>query len=83
MDDKTNPNHYKDKPIQTIKAIQSQLTPDEFIGYLKGSMIKYVSRAGFKHPGYDGMREDISKAHQISEFLLAHLTDLIGDRDDR
>jgi hypothetical protein len=45
-------------------------------------MIKYVSRAGFKHPGYDGMREDISKAHQISEFLLAHLTDLIGDRDD-
>ena len=36
MDDKTNPNHYKDKPIQTIKAIQSQLTPDEFIGYLKG-----------------------------------------------
>jgi len=79
MNDKTNPEHYKNKPIQTIQAIRSQLSDDEYIGYLKGSILKYISRAGIKHKGHEGMREDVSKAHRMTEFLLEALTDLIGD----
>lgn len=57
MSDKINPTYYKDKSIETIDAIESQLTKDEFIGYLKGQVWKYLSR----HRQKNGL-EDIKKA---------------------
>lgn len=44
--DKINPKHYKDNVIETIDAIESQLSDKEFVGYLKGSVLKYMCRAG-------------------------------------
>ena len=38
--DKINPNYYKAKTIETIEAIRSQLSTDEFRGYLKGQVWK-------------------------------------------
>ena len=43
-----SPAHYKVGNIETIDYIQAKLTPEEFKGYLKGSVLKYVSRAGHK-----------------------------------
>lgn len=43
-----NPAHYTYGGIETIDYIKAKLTPEEFIGYLKGSVIKYTSRAGKK-----------------------------------
>jgi hypothetical protein len=57
MSDKINPNYYKNKTIETIDAIESQLTKDEFIGYLKGQIWKYLAR----HREKNGI-EDIRKA---------------------
>ena len=55
--DKINPNYYKNKSIETIDAMESQLTPDEFVGYLKGQVWKYLAR----HREKNGL-EDIRKA---------------------
>jgi hypothetical protein len=43
-----NPAHYIVGGIETIDYIKAKLTPEEFIGYLKGNVIKYTSRAGKK-----------------------------------
>lgn len=47
--DKVNsPPHYTFGGIETIKYIEAKLTRDQYIGYLRGNIIKYVSRLGLK-----------------------------------
>lgn len=41
-------NHYKDMAVQPWELMEAVLTPEEFIGFLKGNMIKYALRAGHK-----------------------------------
>ena len=41
-------NHYKDMAIQPWELMQSVLTHEEFVGFLKGNIIKYSLRAGRK-----------------------------------
>jgi hypothetical protein len=41
--DAINPDHYKNA-IETIDAIEASMTPEAFRGYLKGNVIKYVTR---------------------------------------
>lgn len=41
-------NHYKELPIQPWEVMESVLTRPEFIGFLKGNVIKYSMRAGRK-----------------------------------
>lgn len=53
-----HPPHYTTGGIETIDYIKAKLTPEEFIGYLKGSVIKYTSRAGKK----DDVVQDLEKA---------------------
>jgi hypothetical protein len=43
-----SPAHYTAGGIETIEYIKAKLSPEEFIGYLKGNVIKYTSRAGKK-----------------------------------
>ena len=45
-------SHYQQMEIQPWDVIEDLLTPEEFIGYLKGNMIKYSMRQGRK-PGSD------------------------------
>lgn len=40
--------HYKDMGIQPWAVMEAVLTPEEFIGYLRGNCIKYGMRAGKK-----------------------------------
>jgi hypothetical protein len=40
--------HYKDMPIQPWDVMESVLTHEEFVGFLKGNVIKYSMRAGRK-----------------------------------
>jgi len=44
-----HPVHYTDGGIECIEAIEAQLTAEEFRGYLKGNIAKYVWRE--KHKG--------------------------------
>lgn len=40
--------HYKDMPVQPWEVMESLLTPEEFIGFLKGNIVKYSMRQGRK-----------------------------------
>lgn len=40
--------HYKDMGVQPWAVMQAVLTPEEFVGYLKGNIIKYAMRQGKK-----------------------------------
>lgn len=66
--DKINPKHYKDNVIETIDAIESQLSDKEFVGYLKGSVLKYMCRSG-KKVGVSS-QEDYQKAEWYLQRLI-------------
>ena len=50
--------HYKDMGIQPWEVMEAVLSHEEFVGYLKGNLIKYSMRQG-KKQGSD----DANKAH--------------------
>ena len=61
--------HYKDMPIEPFVLMERLLTAEEFIGFIKGSAIKYSLRAGRK----EGSNDDAAKALDY----LAMLDDFI------
>jgi len=40
--------HYKDMPLQPWDVMEAVLTHEEFVGFLKGNIIKYSMRQGKK-----------------------------------
>lgn len=60
-----SPKHYTKGGIETIAYIKAKLTPEEFRGYLKGNILKYMSRASYK--GKE--EEDIRKSNWYSARL--------------
>lgn len=64
-----HPSHYTDGDIECIDAIRASMSPDEFKGYLKGNVIKYLWRYRLK--GRE--KEDIQKAswylNKLNEIL--------------
>ncbi len=48
-DNVNHPEHYTSGGIECIEAIEAQLTPEEYRGYIKGNVAKYVWRE--KHKG--------------------------------
>lgn len=69
-----SPTRYTHGGIECIDAISAALTEDEFRGYLKGNIIKYVWRERFK-----GGSDDIRKAMDYAGWLFKKLDD--GDED--
>jgi hypothetical protein len=57
-------NHYKDMPVQPWHVMEAVLTHNEFVGFLKGNIIKYSLRAGRK----DGS-DDAGKARHYLQKL--------------
>ena len=51
-----HPNHYTAYDMETIEAIKGQSTPEQFRGYLKGNIMKYLSRYQFKN-GIEDLRK--------------------------
>ena len=60
-----SPSHYTAGGIETIDFIRAKLTPDEFRGFCKGSVIKYLSRANLK----GSEEQDYAKASFYSRML--------------
>jgi hypothetical protein len=65
-DNINSPVHYTSGGIECIEAIRAALTPEEFRGFCKGNVIKYVWRERLK-----GGDESLKKA----EWYLKRLTD--------
>lgn len=61
-------DHYRSKSIQPWTAMESWMTAEEFEGYLRGNIIKYIARYKDK----DGLR-DVYKARHYLERLTEHL----------
>ena len=60
-----NPSHYKHGGIETIELIKAFLSPEEWRGYLKGTLYAYRDRAPYK-----GQTErDYEKAKRYWEWL--------------
>lgn len=58
-------SYYDAGGIETLEIIKAKLTPEEFIGYLKGNAIKYNCRMAFKGTA----ERDAEKAANYSHFL--------------
>ncbi len=59
MSDPVNsPSHYRAGGIEAIDYIEAKLSPEEFAGYCRGNMLKYLSRVGLK----DDAAQDMKKA---------------------
>jgi len=52
--------------IETLDIIRAKLTPEEYRGYLKGNLLKYLCRMAWKHDTPD---RDIEKVDNYATFL--------------
>lgn len=68
-DSVNHPFHYTQGKIECIDAIKSALTREQYIGFLKGQIIKYTWRAGLK----DEAAEDQKKADWYNQRLITLL----------
>ena len=81
MDEVTQPEHYKKGGIEAIDAIRASMSDDEFLGYLKGNILKYVWRYRYKGKA----DTDLAKARWYLEKLIEtwRETDRGGDWHER
>jgi hypothetical protein len=64
-----SPAHYTDGGIETIDYIRAKLSHEEYVGYLRGNIFKYISRMGKK----DSMAQDAGKLAWYSQELTNYL----------
>lgn len=65
--DSINPNHYIFGGIETIEYLKAKMTADEFRGFLKGNVLKYVSRESKKN-GLEDLKKDKWYLDKLIEF---------------
>ena len=58
-------SHYKSKTVQPWTAMESWMTPEEFEGFLRGNVIKYIARYKDK----DGLKDVLKARHYLEKLL--------------
>ena len=71
-----HPPHYNNGHIECIEAIEAMLTPDEYIGYLRGNSLKYLWRFRYKNKPI----EDLRKARWYEERLISYMLEYPSDK---
>lgn len=61
-------DHYKKAVIEPIRIMRVFFTPAEFVGYLKGNILKYRLRIGLKGNEEDA-KADMDKIRVYEEWL--------------
>lgn len=69
-DNVNHPSHYADSAIECIDAMEAMMTPEQFIGYLRGNVFKYQWRYEKKN----GI-EDLKKAQWYLEKLTVKIAE--------
>ena len=64
-DSVNHPSHYTNGKIECIDYIQDKLAPEEFRGYVKGNVLKYITRE--RHKNGD---EDLKKTKWYLDKLI-------------
>lgn len=70
MSDSINPEHYKSGGIETIEYIKAKMSKEEFYGYIKGNVMKYVSRVDKKSDKLLDKIDDLKKAQWYLERMI-------------
>ena len=65
-----SPGHYADSTIECIDAMEAMMTPEQFIGYLRGNVFKYQWRYEKKN----GI-EDLKKAQWYLDKLVSKVNE--------
>ena len=73
-----SPAHYNlSGDIECIDSIQAMLTPDEFIGYLRGNSHKYRWRFRYKNKPIEDLRKARWYEDRLMKFLMEN-QDVLG-----
>ena len=71
-----NPSHYKSGGIELIDVMKAELSPEEFKGFCKAIILKYICRADKKN----GL-EDYEKAKWYMDTLVEYLQKLEASKN--
>lgn len=85
MSDNVNhPAHYggENNPYETIKVLRRWLTPEQYVGFLLGNSLKYLSRVGKKGDALEDAAKARWYANAYVEFLKES-TDANADSGSR
>ena len=66
--DVVSPDHYNSNSIETIDLIRDSMESEEYRGYLKGNVFKYVSRYRYKEK--ENPLKDLLKAEWYLSKLI-------------
>ena len=69
-DSVNSPPHYQNGTMETIEIMENQMSVERFLGYLEGSIIKYISRYEYKK----NPLEDLKKAEWFLRKLIEKRT---------
>ncbi len=72
-----SPAHYNNGNVECIDAIQAMLTPDEFVGYLRGNSLKYRWRFRYKKKPIEDLRKACWYEERLLRFLMEN-QDVLG-----
>lgn len=73
LDEVNHPTHYNNGKVECIEAIEAASTKEEFEGYLRGNVLKYVWRFRYK----DNIK-DLRKARWYLDKLIEQVNDNVG-----
>lgn len=70
----SEPNYYVGNGLSPLQAFKNGLiSEDEYLGFLKGNIIKYVVRAGHKDDEVRDIDKAIDYCHHLKRFYLEKL----------
>lgn len=70
----SEPNYYAGNGLSPLQAFKNGLiSEDEYLGFLKGNIIKYVVRAGHKDDEVRDIDKAIDYCHHLKRFYLEKL----------
>lgn len=68
-DDDKHDEHYKTCAIEPWVIMENNFTKEEFVGFLKGNIVKYVNRIGRKGQDLDDCDKIANYAQKLKEVL--------------
>jgi len=65
-----NPDHYNTGAIEAIEAIKASMPPEQFFGYLKGNVMKYLWRYDYKEKPIEDLRKADWYLNRLIDVLI-------------
>ena len=65
-----NPDHYNTGAIEAIEAIRASMPPEQFFGYLKGNVMKYLWRYDYKEKPIEDLRKADWYLNRLIDVLI-------------